>query len=292
MNALPIDLYSLKREHGGTVYDGGWRWVGPGPGHSRRDASLSVRLTDHGTVLIHSFAGDAFEQCAAHLRIEYGSPTWHDRASHGRLKLARAVEAARRENAALAFCEGLWSGGVAVEGSPAARYLDARAIGWFPGDMMFHAAAPRGYTSPATAPALLTMARSATGTPKAIQATFLTPDCRTRTGRMTFGALIGAVVRLAPVGPNLAVAEGMETAASYAELEGVPTWATLGTANLEAFRPPACVRHLTIAADGDATGLKAARTLAERIRSRCDVTIAPAPTGHDWNDVMTGKAHV
>jgi putative DNA primase/helicase len=90
----------------------------------------------------------------------------------------------------------------------------------------------------------------------------------------------------------LAVGEGLETCASFQELEGVVTWAALGTANLEAFTPPTCVRHLIIAADGDAAGMKAANALATRLRNRCDVTISPAPPGSDWNDVATGKAYV
>jgi hypothetical protein len=292
MNADPVNLYSLKRDHGGTVYGGGRRWVGPGPGHSRRDASLSVWLTDDGRPLIHSFAGDGFEVCASHLGIAQAEPGRMDRAAHDRQKRAREAEARRRENAALAFCKALWSGGVPVEGSPGAKYLDARAIGWFPADVVFHPNAPRGYTTATTGPALLALARSVTGVPKAVQATFLGQDCRTKISRATFGALLGAAVRLGPVGPDLAVAEGLETAASYAELEGIPAWATLGTANLEAFRPPSCVRRLTIAADGDPAGMKAAHTLAERLRSRCDVTIAAAAAGADWNDLATGKVHV
>ncbi len=292
MTAAAIDLYAIKRDHGGMVYDGGRRWVGPGPNHSRRDASLSIRLTDDDRPLIHSFAGDGFTACASHLGIEPAAPGKLDRSEYERRKRAREAEARRRYDAALVFCEALWGGGVPVEGSPGARYLDARAINWFPSDLAFHPNAPRGYTSAATAPALLALARSVTGAPKAIQATFLTPDCRAKTGRATFGALLGAAVRLAPVSEHLAVAEGLETAASYGELEGIPTWASLGTANLEAFRPPSCVRALTVAADGDAAGLKAAHVLAERLRGRCDLTIAPAPAGADWNDVWAGKVHV
>ena len=49
-----LDLYALKRELGGQVYDGGRRWIGPGPGHSRQDGSLSVRL-GLGWAKSHSF---------------------------------------------------------------------------------------------------------------------------------------------------------------------------------------------------------------------------------------------
>jgi hypothetical protein len=91
--------------------------------------------------------------------------------------------------------------------------------------------------------------------------------------------MVGAAVRLAPPGPCLAVAEGLETAASFGELEGVATWATLGSANLAAFTPPACVRHLIIVASGDPGATAAASFLAQRMRARCDVTILSTPDG-------------
>ncbi len=294
MTGAALDLYALKRERGGKVYDGGRRWVGPGPGHSPRDESLSVCLTDDGRPLVHSFAGDPFATCAAFLGIEAGDVAPLDVAKRERLARSRAAERERERQRVAGFCEAVWRTSAPLEGSPGARYLETRAIGWFPADVRFHPAAPRGYQSRSTAPALIALARSLTGAPKAIQATFLTPDGCGKIGRATFGTLTGTggAVRLGEAGAFLAVAEGMETAASFQELEGVATWATLGTANLQAFTPPAQVRRLIIAADGDAAGLKAAHALAERLRSRCEVTISPAPRGFDWNDVAKGKAHV
>jgi hypothetical protein len=242
--------------------------------------------------LLHSFAGDAFAACAAHLGLDHMAPERLDKAAHAQLKREREAEAIRRQQAALAFCERIWRGGVDIEGSPGERYLAARGIDWFPADLRYHPAAPRGYSTAATAPGILALARSLTGAPKAIQATFLAPDGRAKTHRITFGLLSGSAVRLAPAGSELAIAEGVETAASFSALEGLPTWATLGTSNLEVFQPPSCVRRLTIAADGDAAGLRSAQALAERLRQRCAVAIASAPTGADWNDVATGMVRV
>jgi hypothetical protein len=285
-----IDLQALRQQHGGQVYSGGRRWIGPGPGHSRRDTSLSVWINDDGRPVVHSFAGDAFGACAQHLGLELAAPIRLDRAEFDRQRRERQAEAQRRDEAAMSFCARLWDEGVPIEGSLGQDYLRARAIDWTPGDLRYNPATRRGYSSNAKAPAILAAARSSTGTPKALQATFLMPDHRSKTNRVTFGKLVGCVVRLAPATDSLAIAEGMETAASYARLECVPAWASLGTANLEAFDPPARVRRLIIAADGDDAGQRAALALAERVRSRCDVTIHTAPRGFDWNDVMTGRA--
>src|SRR3954451_12991179 len=39
----------------------------PGPGHSADDRSLSVRPTGGGRFLVHSFAGDDWKHCKAHV---------------------------------------------------------------------------------------------------------------------------------------------------------------------------------------------------------------------------------
>jgi putative DNA primase/helicase len=291
MRLKSVDLYDLARKHGGRVYDGGRRWLGPGPGHSRRDASLSVLLADTRP-LIYSFAGDPLYECAAFLGIEHTYPGKVDGNAYDRLKRQREADSRRRQHAAMAFCQRVWQGCLALPGTLAAQYLETRAIGWNLADLAFHPNAPRSYAGDSTAPALIALARSLSGTPTAIQATYLAPDGKARTGRATFGVLIGASVRLAPPGSSLAVGEGIETSASFQKLEGVATWATLGTANLGTFSPPACVRRLIIAADGDPAGLKAAHALAARLQNRCIVTISQAPAGADWNDVAMGKAHV
>lgn len=104
-----------------------------------------------------------------------------------------------------------------------------------------------------------------------------------------YGPVGGGAVRLAPIGLDgvLALAEGVETAAAFWALKGVPTWAALSTAGLQTFVLPAGVRRLLIGADNDdaGAGLRAARDLAERARRVCDVEVHPAPEGMDWADV-------
>lgn len=287
----PLDLHAVRQQHGGTVYDGGRRWQGPGPGHSRRDTSLSVWISDTGRPLLYSFAGDPLAACEAHLGLEARSAVALDQATVVRLRKERDQAARVRENQIATFCRSVISGAEPVEGTRGEAYLQSRAIDWLPADVLFHGTAPRGYASKATAPALLAVVRSSTGAPKGLQATFLTPTGG-KLGRVTFGALLGGAVRLSPLAMELAIGEGVESCASFASLQGIPTWAALGTANLEAFTPPTVVRHLVIAADGDEAGMKSAHVLAERLRHRCDVTIMPAPAPHDWNDVAAGKASV
>lgn len=299
-----LDLHALRREHGGTVYDGGRRWVGPGPGHSRRDASLSVWLAEQDRPIIYSFAGDTFEACARHLGLKPGEASQVDRATYARLKREREAARRRQEDADAAFCEGVWRDALPLAGSPAATYLRGRGLQLdHVADLRFHPAAPRMKpdpcrTPPAPLPAMVAVARDARGFACSLHTTSLRADgsgkAAVQRARLMFGRMSGRSVQLAPMSHDgmLAVAEGIETAASFTALHGVPAWAVLSTSGFVNFEPPAGIRRLIVAGDGDDTGasLRTATALAERVRERCDVEVRMAPAGRDWNDVLRGAA--
>lgn len=97
----------------------------------------------------------------------------------------------------------------------------------------------------------------------------------------------GCAVRLMPATDILGIAEGIETAMSATLLENIPVWAALNTSLLMRFEPPPSVQLLRVFADRDDAGLKAARTLMERLRGRVQLEfrVPPAPS-KDWNDVL------
>ena len=82
--------------------------------------------------------------------------------------------------------------------------------------------------------------------------------------------------------------EGIETTLSVMQATGLPGWATLSTSGLKAVQVPDEVK-ITIAADGDEPGLKAANEAAQRLaRDEHTVRIATPPEGQDFNDVING----
>jgi putative DNA primase/helicase len=288
-----IDLHALRREHGGMVYDGGRRWIGPGPGHSRRDASLSVMVCESGRPVVHSFAGDPFPACAQHLGLEMTGAPMNPRDVE-RARRERGAQRRRRAAEDQAFCAAVWAGAVAHAGTAAEAYLWSRGLIYDGDDLRFHAAAPRSRTPShgRTGGALVALVRNAAGQPTGLHLTYLTPDGRKAFGdrsRLMFGAISGGAVQLAPIGRDgvLAVGEGIETSGAFSMLHGVTTWAALSTSGLQTFVPPPRVRKLLIAADSDdgGAGLRAATILAERARRLCAVEIRPAPEGLDWADV-------
>jgi putative DNA primase/helicase len=289
-----LDLHHVQRLHGGVVYDGGRRWVGPGPGHSRRDQSLSVWITDEDRTVVHSFAGDAFDACLSHLGVERGEVKPADRFTVMRQRAERA-EAARRQTAAdEALCARIWSETVPAAGTPAEAYLWSRNLVSESSAVRFHPDAPRS-KRPGDArawPAMVCLVTTAHGQPQALHLTYLVPDGSGKAfgdrSRLMFGATTGCAVQLDAVADGvLAVGEGVETSAAFGALKGVPAWAALSTSGLQAFILPPGVKRLLIAADSDdgGAGLKAANALAERAERLCAVEIHPAPPGKDWNDM-------
>lgn len=301
--ALP-DLRSIVDRLGGELSGGGRQASIPGPGHSNRDRSLSLRVSDDGTrILFNSFAGDEARLIFAYLGIDNASEYKPTRQEIAAARRQREGEARRIEVEKLAFCRSLWEGSLPLQDSPAARYLWNRGL-VLDGcsDIRFHPAVARKAPwnvmqgdppPPAPHPAMICLAREGNGGPRGIHATYLTEGGQKAFGdrsRLMFGPMAGAALRTAAVSPDgtLGVAEGLETAGSYSILRSVPTWAAFSTAGIEGFDPPINVRRLLIAADNDenGAGVRAAEKLAKRLQGRCAVEIEVPGRVGDWNTIL------
>ena len=129
----------------------------------------------------------------------------------------------------------------------------------------------------------------------AIHRTYLQPGGAAKAelepAKKTLGPCRGGAVRLVEIpGAPLVVAEGIETALSLASgllPYPVSVWAALSASNMAAIALPAAPGHLIVAMDGDATGIKAGRDLAERAHvDGWRVELHEAPPTQDWNDVL------
>lgn len=128
---------------------------------------------------------------------------------------------------------------------------------------------------------------------QAIHQTFLSHDgtkADVDKPRLYLGPKAGGVVRLTAdedVAYGLAIAEGIETAFA-GPAANYPTWACLDAGNLAAFPVLDGIEALTILADNDQAGIKAAKQCAGRWAGR-EVRIAL--TQGDWNDRLQGIAN-
>lgn len=288
------DLREIVRRHGGDLYAGGQRATIPGPGHSPKDRSLSLRVVDNGRLLWDTFADRGSLTHRAVMEYLGLSADEGRQATPAEIARERARrERERREESArdLRFCADVWSETLPLPGTPAEAYLWGRGL-VFDGiqDVRYHPNAPRGKEPGAHRhPAMVALVRTAEGKPCALHVTFIAADGTGKAfgqrSRLMFGPTRGHSLQMEPPRQGvLAVAEGIETAAGFSALHGVPTWSALSAPGLSTFVVPRRVRKLIIAADGDAAGMNAALALASRARKLCDVEIEPAADGRDWAD--------
>jgi hypothetical protein len=297
------DLREIAQRLGGDIYQGGRAAAVPGPGHSKQDRSLSLRIAEDGRRLLwHSFAGDPADQVRKHLGLEAGELSRETDAERKRREDADRRERERKR----AFCSTLWRETSPAAGTLVETYLAGRGLhGPIPEAVRFHRRGQLAYPwnleggDVRTWPAMVCLIQHASGAPCGLHVTALKSDgsgkADLRNGsRRMLGDVAGGAVRLAPIGADqvLAVAEGLETALAFRQLSGTPTWAALSAGGVGAFNPPPGLKRLIVAADADDKGMTAARALAERARSRVEVVICPAPAGTDWNDQLKAVAHV
>jgi putative DNA primase/helicase len=152
-----------------------------------------------------------------------------------------------------------------------------------------------------TRPAMIALVQHVDHGSVAIHRTWLQTDgaakASFRSPRLSLGPVGGGAVRLAHANEwqPLAVAEGIETAASVLTATGYPTWAAISAGGIERLiLPPLPAASLVIiAADNDRNGVgeRAARAAAERWLvegRRVRIALPPMP-GTDWNDVLLNR---
>lgn len=175
-------------------------------------------------------------------------------------------------------------------------YLEARQCALPPADsdLRFDPTArhPAGYTGPCLV-ALVT--DILTGAPISLHRTWVRADgtkADVEPPRLLLGGhrKAGGVIRLWPddaVTHGLAIAEGIETALSLARVFQ-PVWALIDAGNLAKLPLLAGIDSLTIAADHDNAGLRAAESCAERwAADGREVLFAKSPArGEDINDFV------
>ncbi len=129
-----------------------------------------------------------------------------------------------------------------------------------------------------------------------VHLTYLSPDgikAKVSPGKIMRGQIKGRGVWLGEVTDRLNVAEGVETALSVYQMTGVATVAALSAGNMASLILPPTVKFVTIAADNDAPGMKAARKALQTFTEQgFSVQIQYPPTpGHDWNDFLLARRY-
>jgi putative DNA primase/helicase len=256
------------------------------PAHDDRHPSLSV-TESNGRVLLYCHRGCAFTEIVTELERRGLWPVEVD-ASEPTNPLALDQELLAR---VIELNDQL----VPPPGTRTARYLASRGLDV---NAMADIGHHRGLWHPWTGttwPAMAACVRNGAGEPIGFHRTWLRHD---RPGkapvspvRAMLGHARGGAIRLAPAGPVLVIAEGLETAAAAALLSGLPAWSAVSASNLPHVDLPALVREVIIAADADAPGLRAATLAAQRWTAEGRSVRIIKPRHHnDFNDELMETA--
>ncbi len=207
------------------------------------------------------------------------------------LRLDRADPAAKLSRAAE-----IWNGASPIEpGSPAARYLELRRIARAAGSPALRWRADVPHPGGGRHIALLAAVTGANSEFSAIQRIFLKRDgtkADVEPQKASLGMVAGGAVRLQECSSELAIGEGVETAAAAGALLGKPSWSAISAGNMaRSLMLPASVRSVVIAVDNDAPGQAAAREAWRRWKSEGrDVRfLKPTASCADAADVLAAR---
>jgi hypothetical protein len=287
-----VDARAVAGALGGDVI-GQDRVLAPGPGHSRKDRSLSVKLSVDapGGFIAYSHADDDWRECRDLVcrRLQLTLPCSRRVQINGPRVASKQNDDdnAKRIKWALR----LWNQSRGTHGTVIERYLASRRL-VLPDHMAdevvrFH---PSLYFEGSKVGAMVALFRDiATDRPSGIHRTFLNDDAH-KLGRKMLGRARGAAIKLdddASVTLGLTIGEGLETCLA-AWLAGFrPVWALGSASSIARFPVLPGVEAITILGEIDDSG--ANRLATEQCAARWheagrEVLVVSPLIGKDLND--------
>ena len=244
------------------------------PAHADRTPSLSVRQGERG-ILIHCFAGCRSEDVLREI---------------GRTKpILNSPLPSYRPEGAPPNVRRIWDQGTEIRGTLGEVYLRSRRLPVDLPDLRFHPRCPFGRKPKTTfQPAVLVAVRTGDKL-SAIQRIRLTDDGTWHDGKFMLGKPGQGAWAPRFEGNVLAIAEGMEDAANYIQIKGIPCWAALGNERLALIKVPSHVTELYLAEDNDDPGRTAAVAAVEAqgLPGRRIIRDTPPRGSCDWAEVRT-----
>jgi putative DNA primase/helicase len=284
-------LHAVAHVLGGAIV-GQDSVLAPGPGHSPKDRSLSIKLDPVATdgFVIHSFAGDSALACRDYVRSILGLRSWRQTRVE-RQPMPSSFPTACRSADRSEFALRLWQEAVDPRGTIVNGFLLSRGL-MLPDDLAgdivrYH---PALQYNGKTHGGMVTLFRDIrSNTPCGVQRTFLDADGR-KLGRAMLGRMKHAAIKIDAdenIAVGLTISEGFETGLA-ARLAGFrPVWAAGSAGGITNLPVLAGVEALTIlgeVGDGGANR-RASQTCAHRwIAAGQEAFVVTPLVGEDLND--------
>jgi putative DNA primase/helicase len=259
----------------------------PGPGHSKRDRSLSVKFVpgNQDGFICTSFANDDFKACRDHVKAVLGI----DR-TRTPVRFAPVKYNDDADNVKIALR--LWEQTTSLAGTLAETYLRSRGITDIEVEnLRFH---PDLKSDRKSFPGMVGLYRDVfTDQPCGIHRTFLTDDAHKITRKM-LGRAHQAAIKLDPdtsITAGLHIGEGIETVLTGRQLGLAPAWAATSVGAIGDFPVLPGIETLTILGEMDPSGTseREGRKCARRwLESGAHVHLVTPKHGKDLNDAIRG----
>jgi hypothetical protein len=288
--------------------------VAPGPGHSHKDRSLSVRLVN-GDFVVFSHAGDDWQMCKDYVRERLGWPAWQPGdGQNRRVALSRIesfnrvvidAESEHRERTEddlkrITHAAAIWNDGVDPRATPVGPYLTSRAIiltDDVAGSVLrFHLRCPWRDENTGTTiylPALIAAFTSIDdNVVTAVHRIRLDqPERWPKAERRMLGVVHRAAVKLDIPGNVLHVGEGVETCLAARQLGHAPAWALGSVGMIAKFPVIDGVALLRVLGETGEASAGAIKIVGRRwYAAGRKIEIVMPGVGSDLNDELMAKA--
>jgi putative DNA primase/helicase len=257
----------------------------PGPGHSKHDRSLSIKITS-SDFIVFSHANDDWKECRDYVCSKLGlGDDWHREKRQAPVVTA-ADDQERKKTLALK----IWSEARDPRGTIVEHYLREHRGLALPDSVAgsvirFHPALFfDAYTRHFGMVCLFRDIKS--NEPCGIHRTFLDRQTGTKVDRKMLGIAKGAAIKFdAEPSMTLTIGEGTETVLAARDAGFAPAWALGSSGAVRCFPVLQQLRELTILQENDATSRRDVKSTARRyLELQRPVNIVEPRIGNDFND--------
>jgi putative DNA primase/helicase len=262
----------------------------PGPGHSKQDRSLSIKITPSGFV-VFSHTRDDWKECRDYVCSKLGLGDDRHREKWRPPLVSTANDHERMKKLALK----IWAESRDPRGTIVEHYLREHRGLTLPDCVVgsvvrFHPALY--FDSHTRHPGLVCLLRNIdTNEPSGIHRTFLNRQTGEKIERKMLGIAKSAAIKFDPdTAATLTIGEGVETVLAARAAGFTPAWALGSSGAVRCFPVLQHLRELTILQENDATSRRDVKLCSRRyLGTQRPVNIIEPKIGNDFNDCWRAR---